>query len=121
MKLSATHAFNCIVLMVKFGLTSCEDIPPALVYALSFGYYDIAINVTISMAVLQFLLIIIHHIISNVCGGVIMYKLRIIINSTVKWITRSQNKLKERIQLNNPPPDKAYNYQELREPLVGQD
>ena len=30
MKLSATHAFNCIVLMVKFGWTSCEDIPPAL-------------------------------------------------------------------------------------------
>ena len=30
MKLSATHAFNCIVLMVKFGWTNCEDIPPAL-------------------------------------------------------------------------------------------
>ena len=30
MKLSATHTFNCIVLMVKFGWTSCEDIPPAL-------------------------------------------------------------------------------------------
>ena len=30
MKLSATHAFNSIVLMVKFGRTSCEDIPPAL-------------------------------------------------------------------------------------------
>ena len=30
MKLLATHTFNCIVLMVKFGRTSCEDIPPAL-------------------------------------------------------------------------------------------
>ena len=30
MKLSATHTFNCIVLLVKFGWTSCEDIPPAL-------------------------------------------------------------------------------------------
>ena len=30
MKLSATHAFNCIVLVVKFGLTSCEGILPAL-------------------------------------------------------------------------------------------
>ena len=29
-KLSATHAFNCIALRVKFGWTSCEDIPPAL-------------------------------------------------------------------------------------------
>ena len=32
MRLSATHAFNCIVLRVKFGLTSFEDIPPALTY-----------------------------------------------------------------------------------------
>ena len=32
MKLSATHAFNCIVLMVKFGRTSCEDILPACTY-----------------------------------------------------------------------------------------
>ena len=30
MKLSATHAFNCVVLRVKFGQTSYEDIPPAL-------------------------------------------------------------------------------------------
>ena len=30
MELSAAHVFNCIVLMAKFGLTSCEDIPPAL-------------------------------------------------------------------------------------------
>ena len=73
------------------------------------------------MAGLQFLLIIMHHISCNVCGGVITYKLRMFINSTVKWITRSQNKPKERIHLNNTPPDKAYNYQELREPLVGQD
>ena len=30
MKLSATHAFYCIVLMVKFGWISCEDILPGL-------------------------------------------------------------------------------------------
>ena len=30
MKLSATHAFNCIVIRVKFGLTNFEDILPAL-------------------------------------------------------------------------------------------
>ena len=68
------------------------------------------------MAVLQFLLIIIHHIISNACGGVIMYKLRNINDMTV---TRSQNK--HTIELNNMPPDRTYNYQHLREPLVGQD
>ena len=37
MKLSDTHAFNCIVLMVKFGWTSCEDIPPALILFLKFS------------------------------------------------------------------------------------
>ena len=92
-----------------------------VIYALSHDQYDTAVNVMITMALLQFLLIIIHHINSNVCGGVIMYKLRITINSTVKWITRSWNKPKEHIHLNNAPPDKAYNYQELREPLVGLD
>ena len=50
-----------------------------------------------------------------------MYKLRIITNSTAKWVTRSQNKPQHHIELNNTPPDKAYNYQELREPLVGLD
>ena len=30
MKLLATHAFKCIVHRVNFGLTSYEDIPPAL-------------------------------------------------------------------------------------------
>ena len=91
------------------------------IYALSHDHYGIAVNVMITMALLQLLLIIIHHITINVSGGVIMYKLRMFINSTVKWNTRSQNKPKEHIHLNNAPPDKAYNYQELREPLVGQD
>ena len=60
--------------------------------------------------------------IGNVCGGVIMYKLRTITDTILKWITRSQkNKTQQHIELNNTPPDKAYNYQELREPLVGQD
>ena len=39
MKLSATQAFNCIVLRAKFGLTSCEDIPPALFILSSSVYY----------------------------------------------------------------------------------
>ena len=92
------------------------------IYALTHDHYSIAVHVMITMAALQFLLIITHHIVNNVCGGVIMYKLRIIINSAaVKCTTRTQNKPKEHIHLNNAPPEKAYNYQELREPLVGQD
>ena len=88
--------------------------------ALTHDQYNIIISVMITMAVLHFLLIITHHIISNVCGGVIMYKLRIIINSTVKWITRLQIIPQKHIELNSTPPDKTYNYQDLREPLVGQ-
>ena len=91
-----------------------------VMYVLSHDHYDIAVIVMITMAAVHFLLIIIHHIISNVCGGVIMHKLKIITDSTVNWITRPQNK-PQHIQLNNIPPDKTYNYQELREPLVGQD
>ena len=39
------------------------------IYALSHDHYGIAVNVMITMALLQFLLIIIHHITSNVSGG----------------------------------------------------
>ena len=88
--------------------------------ALTHDQYNIIISVMITMAVLHFLLIIIHHIISNVCDGVIMYKLRIIINLTVKWITRLQSIPQKHIEFNSTPPDKTYNYQDLREPLVGQ-
>ena len=92
-----------------------------VMYALSHDHYDTAINVMIIMAALQFLIIIIHHIISNICNGVIMDKLIIITKSAEKWITRLQNKPQQRIELNNTPPDRSYNYRELREPLVGED
>ena len=91
-----------------------------VMYALSHDHYDIAVSVMITMAALQCLIIIIYHIISNVCGGVIMHKLKIMIDSIINWITRPQNK-PQHIQLNNIPPEKTYNYQELRESLVGQD
>ena len=100
---------------------SCFLLYLSAVYAFSYGQYSIAVNVMITMAALQFLLIINHHIINNACSGVIMYNLKNITNLTVKWITRSHNKLQQNVELNNTPPDKAYNYQELREPLVGQD
>ena len=39
MKLSSTHAFNCIVIRVKFGQTSCEDILPVMFILSSSVYY----------------------------------------------------------------------------------
>ena len=101
---------------------SCYLFYLSTVYAFSYGQYDVAVNVIITIAVLQFLLIVIHHIITNVCSGAtMMYKLKNMMNLTVKWITRSHSKPQQNAALNNTPPDKAYNYQELREPLVGQD
>ena len=91
------------------------------IYTLSYGQYNTAINVMITIVALQFLLIIIHHMISNICGGVILHKLKNFTEMTVKWITRSQNKPQHHIKLINTPPDKAYNYQKLQEPLVSQD
>ena len=91
-----------------------------VMYTLSHDRYDVAINIMVTLAALKFLLIVIHHIISNVCGRVVMYNLKNVIGTTVKWITRSQNN-SHHIELNNIPPDKTYNYQELREPLVDQD
>ena len=92
-----------------------------VMYTLSHGHYDVAVNIMIILAALKFLLIIIHHVISSICGGVIMYKLKsVIISVVVKWVAKPQNK-SQNIELNNTPPDKTYNYQELREPLVEQD
>ena len=100
---------------------SCFSFYLLTVYAFAYGQYVAAVNVTITMATFHFLLIINHHIINNTCSGMIMYKLKNVIRTTVKWITRSHNKPQQNVELNNTPPDKAYNYQELQEPLVGLD
>ena len=92
-----------------------------VIYTLSHGQYDVAVNIMMTLVALKFLLIIINHVISNICAGVIMYKLKnVIISVAVKWIAKPQNET-QNIQLNNTPPDKTYNCQELREPLVEQD
>ena len=41
MKLSATHAFNCIVLVVKFARTSCKDILLALLYTAKISMHTV--------------------------------------------------------------------------------
>ena len=90
------------------------------IYALSYGHCDIPINTMITMVALQFLVIILHHITTNVCGELVMNKLKNVIEMTIKCITRSKHIKPQHIELKNTPPDKAYNYQELREPLVDQ-
>ena len=91
------------------------------IFVLSFGHYKIPINIMITIAALQFSLIILHHSINNIRGGVIMHKLKILIEMTTKWVSRSQNNSEHQTELKNTPPDQTYNYQEFRESLIGQD
>ena len=93
-----------------------------VIYIFSYGHYNIVIKIMMIMGALQFLFIIIHHIISIICGGVIIYKLKDIANKVIKWITKLQIRNKpQQIQLNNIPPDIAVDYSEYQEPLVGYD
>ena len=113
---------NPFKIKYKNWYESCFLFYLSTVYAFSYGQYSIAVNVMITMAAVHFFLIINHHIINNICSGMIVYKLKNVIRTaTVKWFTRSHNKPQQNVELNNTPPDKAYNYQELREPLVGLD
>ena len=91
------------------------------IFVLSFGHYKIPINIMITIAALQFSLIIFHYSINNIRGGVIKHKLKILIEMTKKWVSRSQNNSEHQTELKNIPPDQTYNYQEFREPLIGQD
>ena len=76
----------------------------------------------IILAVLQFLLIIIYHIVYNLCGEQIIHKIWNITGMMVRWLTRShvQNNLRQ-IELNSVPPDVTFNYSEYQEPLIGHD
>ena len=91
-----------------------------IIYTLSFGDHEVGVNIMITIGAVQLVIIIIYHIITNVCGEVTIYTN--IINAIIRWITR-QNHPPQQIhdELNNTPPDKTYNYLEYREPLVGVD
>ena len=96
-----------------------------VIYIFSYGNNDVAIKVMIIMAALQFLFIIIHHIInSSIYGGAIIYKIRDIVDKIVRRITELWvwNKPQQsELILDNIPPDRVFDYSEFREPLVGHD
>ena len=93
-----------------------------VIYIFSYGYYNNVIKIIIIMASLQFLFIIIYHIISSIHGGVIIYKLKDTANKIMQWITKLQVQNRpQQIELNNIPPDVAMDYAEYQEPLVGYD
>ena len=85
-----------------------------------------AINITITVAVVHFSFIIVYHMITYVCGGVIRHKIQLSVNTFTGWITRLHNKSQpQRFQLQDiirdNIPEVAFNYCEYREPLVDVD
>ena len=66
-----------------------------------------AVNVLVGVAALHFSVIIMYHISTYMCGGVIRRKLNHIVVTLIRWI--------------KTPPEVAFNYCELQEPLVGLD
>ena len=88
-------------------------------FIFSYRRNNVVIEIMITMAALQFLFIIIHHIIISACGGTVIYKIRKNSSKIIAWITRSyaQNK-EQQIKLNNVPPNVAFNYSEYQEPLI---
>ena len=85
-----------------------------------------AINVAITVSAIYFSFVIVYHMITYVCGGVIRNKIQLSVNTLTEWITRLNNKthiqhfqLQDNIRDNIP--EVAFNYREYREPLVGVD
>ena len=80
------------------------------------------INAVIMVGVFHFSFIIIDHMITYMCGGVIVQK----IQAGIRWITRlcdksqpQQFQLQDNIRDNIP--EVTFDYSKLREPLVGED
>ncbi|XP_065896231.1 uncharacterized protein [Dysidea avara] len=92
-----------------------------ILYTFSFGYHSVGVDIMIMIAAVQLVIIIIYHVITNVCGGMIMYTLTNIVNNVIRWINRLNHVPQIHRELNNVPPDKAYNYLEYQEPLIGED
>ena len=85
-----------------------------------------AVNVAITVSAIHFSFVIVYHMITYVCGGVIRNKIQLSVNTLTEWITRLNNKthiqhfqLQDNIRDNIP--EVAFNYHEYREPLVGVD
>ena len=81
-----------------------------------------AINILITVAIVHFSCIILYHVITYVCDGVITSKLLLRVNSFTRWIIRLYKKSHQQFKLEdgirNNIPEVAFNFHEYREPLV---
>ena len=82
------------------------------------NYNITAITAVIAMAAVHFTLIVVYHIITYMCGGVIRKKIQQGVNTVMGWINNRSTV--QSFQLANIP-EVAFNYREYREPLVAAD
>ena len=79
----------------------------------------------VTITAVQFMIIVVCHVIAYLYAGVISYNLWLSINTLTRWINRSHKKPHQQFQLQDSTRDKipkiAFNYHEFREPLVGQE
>ena len=85
-----------------------------------------AINAAITVAVVHCSFIILYHMITYVCGGVITNKIQLSFNTITEWITKLHRKSQpQQFQLQDnirkKIPEVAFNYCEYQEPLVAID
>ena len=99
-------------------------------YAVSLYIQDNAnptvINVMITISAVHFMIIFTYHVITYGCGGMFRNKIHLCVNSLAQCISRLQKKLQhQHFQLQDVTrdniPEVAFNYRELREPIVGYD
>ena len=87
---------------------------------------EIIVNIAITVAAVQFIFIIIYHMITYVCDGVFRNKIQLSINTFTGWIARlhhtpQHQKFQLESEIRDNIPEVAFNYHEYREPLVGID
>ena len=96
-----------------------------ILYILTKSHYQgaITVNVMVTLAAIQFVFIIIYHIITYLYNGVIGIKINHLTNTLTTWISKL-NKPSSNVDLQLHTieiPEVTYNYREYREPLIGQD
>ena len=90
-----------------------------LYIAVHHNFSVITINIVIAMVVFHFIIIVVYHVISYMCGGVIRNKIQQGANATMGWIRNRSTVQLQNFKLANIP-EVAYNYHEYREPLLVQ-
>ena len=84
-----------------------------------------AINILITVAILHFGCIILYHMVTYMCDGVITNKIFLYINSFTRWIIGLDNKSKQQFKIQDGIrdniPEVAFNFHEYRDPLLAVD